>query len=81
MYDWRVLSPRIWRYRNEYIDNADNPDVANPAKEQFDRYHRESVTLLTVSLFLLLGIVLFSAGSRRLRTRRRISSTGERGLS
>jgi hypothetical protein len=62
VYDWRVLSPRIWRYRNEYIDNADNPDVANPAKEQFDRYHRESVTLLTVSLFLLLGIVLFSAG-------------------
>jgi hypothetical protein len=62
LYDWRVLSPRIWRYREEYIENADNPEVANPAKEQFDRYHRESVTLLTVSLFLLLGIVLFSAG-------------------
>jgi hypothetical protein len=62
VYDWRVLSPRIWRYRNEYIEDADNPEVANPAKEQFDRYHRESVTLLTVSLFLLLGIVLFSAG-------------------
>lgn len=62
VYDWRVLSPRIWRYRDQYIENADNPEVANPAKEQFDRYHRESVTLLTVSLFLLLGIVLFSAG-------------------
>ena len=62
VYDWRVVSPRIWKARQQYIDNADDPEVANPAKEQFDRLHRESVTLLTIVLFLLLGMVLFSAG-------------------
>ena len=59
-YDWRMVSPRVWQYRKQYIDHADEPDVANPAKEQFDRYHRESVTLLSVILCLLLGIILFS---------------------
>jgi hypothetical protein len=61
IYDWRVVSPRIYKYRQEYIDHADEPEIANPAKEQFDRYHGESVTLLTVELAALLGLVLFSA--------------------
>ncbi len=60
MFDRRFVWPNAWRYRQEYIDNADDPDVANPAKEQFDRYHRESVTILMIVLFLLLGIILFS---------------------
>lgn len=62
IYDWRSLSPRIYKYRQEYIDHADEPEIANPAREQFDRYHRESVTVLMIQLALLLGIVLFSAG-------------------
>ncbi|MDB5171488.1 MAG: hypothetical protein JWO87_1136 [Phycisphaerales bacterium] len=61
VYDWRVVSPRIYSYRQQYIDNADEPEIANPAKEQFDRYHNESVTLLTIELAVLLGLVLFSA--------------------
>jgi hypothetical protein len=60
VYDWRVVSPRIYSYRQQYIDNADEPEIANPAKEQFDRYHNESVTLLMVELAVLLGLVLFS---------------------
>jgi hypothetical protein len=60
VYDWRVVWPRINQYRQEYIDHADEPDVANPAKDQFDRYHRESVNVLTIVLLLLLGLVLFS---------------------
>jgi len=60
VYDWRVVFPRIWAYRKEYIDHADEPDVANAAKEQFDQYHRQSVMLLSLILCLLLGIVLFS---------------------
>jgi hypothetical protein len=63
IYDWRVLWPRIWRYRREFLDHADEPEIANPAKDQFDRYQKESVTLLEILLFLLLGIVLFSAGT------------------
>ena len=61
VYDWRVIWPKIQKHRAEYIDHADEPDVANPAKDQFDRYHRQSVTLLMIVLFLLLGMILFSA--------------------
>ena len=60
IYDWLVVWPRVQRFRQEYIDHADEPDVANPAKESFDRYHNESVTVLRNILFLLLGIILFS---------------------
>ncbi len=56
-----VIWPRIMRHRRDYIDHADEPEVANPAKEQFDREHRRSVALLQVVLFLLLGMILFSA--------------------
>jgi hypothetical protein len=62
VYDWRVLSPRVWKYREQYIEHADEPEVANPARDQFQRYSQESVTLLTVLFFLLLGMVLFSGG-------------------
>ena len=61
VYAWRFVGPRITQYRRQYIDHADEPEVANPAREQFDRYHRESVTLLSIVLFLLLGMVLYSA--------------------
>jgi hypothetical protein len=60
IYNWRVVWPRIARHRQSYIDNADDPDIANPAKEQFDRYHQESVTLLLITLALLLGMILFT---------------------
>jgi hypothetical protein len=62
IYDWKVVSPRIFKFRQEYIDHADEMEVANAAKEQFDRYHRESITVLMIELFALLGLVLFSAG-------------------
>ncbi len=60
-YDHFVLWPRISRFKQEYLDHADDPEVANPAKERFDEEHRRSVTLLSAVLFLLLGLVLFSA--------------------
>ena len=67
VYDWRAVWPKVWRYRQEYIDHADEPEVANPAKDQFDRYHGESVRILSFILALLLGIILFS-GNIRLTT-------------
>ena len=63
LYDWQYVWPRMWRYRQEFLDHADEPEQANPAKDQFDRYQRESVTLLEILLFLLLGMVLFSGGA------------------
>src|SRR5258706_1418652 len=73
IYDWRIVWPRISKYRQEYIEHADEPDVATRAKEQFDRYHRESVNLLMVVLLLLLGLVLFSANIRPTMTLTRVS--------
>jgi hypothetical protein len=61
IYDWRVLWPKINRYRDEYIDHADEPEVANPANDQFNHYQRESELLLRIRLALLLGLVLFSS--------------------
>jgi hypothetical protein len=63
VYDWQYVWPRLWKYRQEFLDHADEPDVANPAKDQFDRYQRESAKLLEAVLFLLLGMVLFSGAS------------------
>ena len=60
LYDWLIVWPRVTRFRQEYIDHADEPDVANPAKDNFDRYQDESVMLLRNIFFLLLGIILFS---------------------
>jgi hypothetical protein len=61
IYDWRVVWPRITRFRDQYIEHADEPDIANPAKEQFDHEHHRSVMLLTVRLGLLLGLIVFSS--------------------
>ena len=65
LYDWRVVWPRMWKFRQEYIDHADEPDVANPALDQFDRYQAESATILRNTFFVLLGMILFSANISR----------------
>ena len=60
LYDGWAVWPQLWRHRQEFIDHADEPEVANPAKDEFDRGQRRSVTLLMGVLFLLLGVILFS---------------------
>jgi hypothetical protein len=60
IYDSWVLSPKIWRLREAFIENADDPDKANPALEEFNRYQQQNVNLLFTLTFVLLGIVLFS---------------------
>jgi hypothetical protein len=60
-YDWRVVAPRIRKSRGDFIEHADEPELANPARERFNHYHRESVTVLMILLFVLLGLILFSA--------------------
>jgi hypothetical protein len=61
IYHWRVLWPRVWHFRQEYIDHADEPDVANPALEQLDRLQGESLTMQFFLVTLLLGMIVFSA--------------------
>jgi hypothetical protein len=57
LYDRYILWPKLWSARQMYLDNADNPDVANPAKEEFDRAHHESVSLLFIC-WVLLGLLI-----------------------
>ena len=61
LFDWRVVAPRIEAFRQEYLENADEPEIANPAREKFNVEHARSVTALQVLLFCLLGMILFSA--------------------
>lgn len=60
VYDVRFVRPKLEESRRTYIDNADDPDVANPARDRFEQYGRESVTILQFLIFVLLGLVLFS---------------------
>src|SRR4051812_43743779 len=59
-YDHFFIWPRLRKAREEFIEHADEPELANPAKERFDREHRLSVTLLMVTLALLLMLVMQS---------------------
>jgi hypothetical protein len=61
VYDWLFVWPKVSRNRNEYIEHADEPEKANPAKERFDREQQRSLTLLTARVALLMGMILFSA--------------------
>ena len=48
LYDWRIVWPTMWRYRQEYIDHADEPEIANAALDQLNRYQSESATILFI---------------------------------
>ena len=65
LYQWRIVWPRMWSSRQEYIDHADEPDVANPALDRFERYQGELANVLIMLLAVLLGMVLFSAAIRQ----------------
>jgi hypothetical protein len=60
LFDWRIVWPKLTLFRDQYIAHADEPDVANPANDEFNRYQRESELLLRMRLALLLGLILFS---------------------
>ena len=64
-YDGWVLWPRMRKTRQTFIDNADDPETANPASERLDRLQQDSETLLMILVFLLLGIILFSGNISR----------------
>jgi hypothetical protein len=59
--DRQVVWPKIQTSRQTYLDHADEPEIANPAKDRFDQEQRKSLTLLSVVVALLLGMILFSS--------------------
>lgn len=61
LYDWQVIWPKVLKYRQTYLDHADEPEIANPAKDEFDKAHHTSVSLLMILTGTLLGLVVFSS--------------------
>jgi hypothetical protein len=61
LFDWFVIRPRIIDSRQRYIEHADEPEIANPAKDQFDRDHKLSVSLLMFVLGILLLLIAYSS--------------------
>ncbi len=59
-FDRQVVWPKIQKNRDQYITHADEPEIANPAKDRFDQEQRQSLILLIVVVALLLGMILFS---------------------
>lgn len=64
IYLWRVGIPRAETYRTKYVESADEPDVANPALDQFDRYSKEIEQVMLFLLAALLMMILFSTDIR-----------------
>jgi hypothetical protein len=60
-FDWQFVWPKIQKYRSEYLDHADEPEIANPARDRFDQEQRKSLSLLGMVGAVLLGIILFSS--------------------
>ena len=65
LYQWRVVWPRVWKARQEYLDHADEPEVANPALDRLERYQSETATVIAIRVALLLAMILFSANLYR----------------
>ena len=59
-YDWQYVWPKVNASRAEYVDHADEPDVANPALDRFNAAQRLNLNLTAAVAALLLGMVLFS---------------------
>lgn len=61
--NWVVL-PKVMRHRQTYLDNADNPDIANPELDLFDRYSHELFTIIRNMLFAVSGMIVLSTALR-----------------
>lgn len=60
-YDRFIIHPRLTKHRQDYLDHADEPDLANPAKEAFDKDQQATLTTLLILTSLLAGLIFFAA--------------------
>ncbi|MDB5294231.1 MAG: hypothetical protein JWO31_214, partial [Phycisphaerales bacterium] len=65
VYGWRVVWPRTAGHRRAYVENADDPEVALPARDQLMRSYREGEVVQLVLATVLSALILFSAGMHR----------------
>lgn len=55
------VRPRATTLRSSYVDAADDPEKAEPLRESFNKAQGETVLMLQIEVFVLLGLVAFSA--------------------
>ncbi len=60
IYNWRGVWPRAVAAREKFLANADDPDIANPAKDEFDREQHRLVPVLMAVVAMLSGVIVFS---------------------
>ncbi|QOV89980.1 hypothetical protein [Humisphaera borealis] len=65
IYGWRSVWPRMAEQRRTYIDNADDPEVALPARDQLTRLYRESEIVQLALATVLSALILFSTSMGR----------------
>jgi hypothetical protein len=63
IYGWRSVWPRMAEQRKAYIDNADDPEVALPARDQLTKLYRESEVVQLALATVLSALILFSTSS------------------
>ena len=49
IYKWRVTWPRMLQYRTDYIEHADEPDKANPALDELNRFQARHTVSYSVA--------------------------------
>jgi hypothetical protein len=59
-----VVWPKVLKHRKTYLDNADDPDVANAELDRFDQYSHELFSVVRNMLFSVLGMVVLSTAMR-----------------
>ncbi len=60
-YEWRWHYPRTWEQRKRFLEEAGDPDRANPARAEFEREHRRSEQLFMAMICIVIGLVMLSA--------------------
>jgi hypothetical protein len=57
--------PRVWAAREAFIENADDPEIANPIRERFNQLQLLSIRYLLLQLTLLSLMIVFSVMIRQ----------------
>lgn len=65
IYGWRSVWPRMAEQRKIYVDNADDPEVALPARDQLTKLYRESEVVQLALATVLSALILFSTSMGR----------------
>lgn len=64
IYKWRVIWPKMLAHRQEYVEHADEPEKANPALDELNKYQAESSRVLFMLTGALLLLIVLSAEIR-----------------